>query len=260
MWKYDGWDSAVKLGIVTPHADIGPEAEFQAMLSALPVTVHGARVDFSAMHPGGKIDEKIAVDPVLDFIRPEVFDRIVGSLSCSPLDAIGLAFTSSSFKIGAERERELLERLKAVSHGIRLETTGTAAVSAIRALNLKRIAVMAPSWFDAQLCQEGQAYFISQDVDVISTTASGPLGGPLRITAETTAEAMTRLVEDTGAEAVFIAGNGQRAIGAIDAIERSLGVTVLTANQVLLWSSLAGSGLRRQISGYGRLFPEAGEG
>jgi len=256
MWKYDGWDSDFKLGIVTPHADIGPEAETQAMLSGLPATVHGARVEFSPMHPGGTIDEQIAHDPVLRFIDPDVIDRTVESLSSSPLDAIGLAFTSSSFKIGPEREQELLQRLTAVSHGIKLKTTGTAATSAIRYLGLERIAVMAPSWFDERLCHEGEAYFAHQGVDVISVTPSGPVGGPLAITAAAMAQAVKKLVADTAADAVFIAGNGQRAIGAIDHIERDLKITMLTANQLLLWASLEGTDLQNRISGYGKLFTD----
>ncbi len=254
MWKYDGWESDFKLGILTPHADVGPEAEAQAMLSGLRATVHGARVDFSPMHPGGTIDEKIAHDPVMRFIHPEVIDRTVESLSHSPLDAIGLAFTSSSFKIGAEREQELLARLATVSHGIKLETTGTAATAAIRHLDLSSIAIMAPSWFDDQLCRDGAAYFADQGIDVISATPSGPAGGPRSITAGATADAVKEIVDTTGAQAVFIAGNGQRAIGAIDHLERHLGITVLTANQVLLWASLGGTDLRDKVSGYGRLF------
>lgn len=254
MWRNDGWDAEFKLGIVTPHADIGPEAETQAMLAGLSATVHGARVDFSPMHPGGTIDEKIAHDPVLQFVDPAIIDRTVTSLSSSPLDAIGLAFTSSSFKIGAEREQELLQRQEKVSHGIHLETTGTAATAAIRHLGLTRIAVMAPSWFDEQLCREGQSYFTDQGIDIVSATPSGPLGGPLAINAAATAAAVTRLIDQTNAEAVFIAGNGQRAIGAIDYLEKQLGVTVLTANQVLLWACLAGAQLQHAVSGYGRLF------
>lgn len=254
MWNNDGWDAEWKLGIVTPHADIGPEAETQAMLAGLSATVHGARVDFSPMHPGGTIDEKIAHDPVLRFIDPAIIDRTVSSLSSSPLDAIGLAFTSSSFKIGAERERELLQRLEKASHGIRLQTTGTAATTAIRRLGLQRIAVMAPSWFDEQLCQEGFSYFADQGIDTVSVTPSGPVGGPLAITAAAMAETVTRLIDQTGAEAVFIAGNGQRAIGAIEHLEEQLGITVLTANQVLLWACLAGTPLQQAVSGYGKLF------
>ncbi len=197
MWKYDGWSSEFKYGLVSPHADIGPEAETQAMLAHLPATVHGARVGFSPMHPGGTIDEKIAHDPVLEFTDPHVIDRCVDSLSSSPLDAIGLAFTSSSFKMGPAGEQELLARLATVSHGIRLQTTCSAATSAFRHLELERIAVIAPSWFDDQLCGEGEAYLRDNDIDVVSVTASGPEGGPLAITPQATADAVTKIVERT---------------------------------------------------------------
>jgi maleate isomerase len=253
-WRPDGWDAEVKLGLVAPHADIGPEAEAQAMLAGHSVTVHGARVHFSPMHPGGHIDDKIAHDPVLGFVDPHVLDPTVENLSSAPLNAIGLAFTSSSFKVGVDGEKSLLARLATVSHEIPLVTTGTATVAAIRALQLDRIAVMAPSWFDDDLCGAGAAYFAEQGVDVVSVTPSGPSGGPLAITPETMAEAIRKLALRTRARAVFVAGNGQRAIGAIDHVEEDLGITVLTANQVLVWACLEGSEIRERIKGYGKLF------
>ena len=56
MWNDDGWDNRLRLGIITPHADICPEVEMQAMAAQLSITYHSARVDFSPMHPGGLID------------------------------------------------------------------------------------------------------------------------------------------------------------------------------------------------------------
>ncbi len=167
-------------------------------------------------------------------------------------DAVGVQLVSDV----EPDELMKLARLTTVSYGIRLETTGTAATAAIRHLGLTAIAVMAPSWFDDQLCREGAAYFVDQGIDVISATPSGPLGGPRAITAEATARAVKELVDTTGAQAVFIAGNGQRAIGAIDHLERYFGITVLTANQVLLWATLAGTNLQNKVTGYGRLFTE----
>lgn len=254
MWKFDGWEAPFRVGVVTPHADVGPEAEFQAMLVDSRATVHGARVNFSPMHPGGTIDDKIRHDPVLQFVSPNVIDPTVEALSCAPLDAIGLAFTSSSFKMGTQREQELLARLGAQSHGISLHTTASASVAAMRHLQIESVAVMAPTWFDDELCDAGTSYFRDQGINVLSTTPSGPPGGPLSITPESTFEAVRLVVESTRAKAVLIAGNGQRAIGAVDRIERELDVVALTANQVLLWACLDGSEIRGRIHGYGRLF------
>src|ERR1035438_6178561 len=55
------------------------------------------------------------------------------------------------------------------------------------------------------------------------------------------------------AEAVFIAGNGFRSIGAIQVLEEDLSRPVLTANQVAFWLALRFSGARIPIAGYGRI-------
>jgi maleate isomerase len=56
------------------------------------------------------------------------------------------------------------------------------------------------------------------------------------------------------AEAVFIGGNGVRAVGAVGALEEDLGRPVLSANQVAFWLALRLAGARVPVGGYGRLF------
>ena len=57
-----------------------------------------------------------------------------------------------------------------------------------------------------------------------------------------------------GADAVYIGGNGLRAVGVIQALETELGRPVLTANQVLFWNLLRLAGTRVPVENYGRLF------
>jgi maleate isomerase len=54
--------------------------------------------------------------------------------------------------------------------------------------------------------------------------------------------------------AVFIGGNGLRAIGTIQALEHNVGKPVLTANQVCLWKALRIVGSASMPTQYGRLF------
>jgi maleate isomerase len=58
------------------------------------------------------------------------------------------------------------------------------------------------------------------------------------------------------ADAVFIGGNGLRAIGVIQALEDALGRPVLTANQVLFWQALRVLGVTSTVTQYGRIFRE----
>jgi maleate isomerase len=55
-------------------------------------------------------------------------------------------------------------------------------------------------------------------------------------------------------DAVYIGGNGLRAVGVIEALEEDLHIPVLTANQVLLWHLLRLAGTHAPVAGYGRLF------
>jgi maleate isomerase len=64
----------------------------------------------------------------------------------------------------------------------------------------------------------------------------------------------TRAHVPKNADAVFIGGNGFRAVGAIEALEEDLGRPVLTANQVILWHALRLAGANARVSGYGRIF------
>ena len=51
------------------------------------------------------------------------------------------------------------------------------------------------------------------------------------------------------AEAVFIGGNGLRAVGVIKALEEALNRPVLTANQVAFWQALVLMGIGRTDRG-----------
>jgi maleate isomerase len=66
-------------------------------------------------------------------------------------------------------------------------------------------------------------------------------------------EWIRRNTPDT-AEAVYVGGNGLRAVGIIQDLEEELQRPVLTANQVLFWNLLRLAGARVTVTNYGRLF------
>ncbi|MFC8527683.1 maleate cis-trans isomerase [Nocardia sp. NPDC057227] len=253
-WKPDGWDARTRIGIVVPHADVGPEAELRAIAPPT-VSVHGARLYFSAMRAGGVMDPTIPHRPVESFTEPPYLDETVESLAASPLDVIALGFTSSAYKHGADGERALLDRLSEPARGIPVVTTCLAAERALRTLGAETLALVNPPWFDSALDELGARYFRDVGFDVVHHGPAGLRSGQEFITPESLYDWIAKV--GTGADAVFVAGNGQRAVGVIDALERDLGIFVLTANQVLAWDALATAGEREPVVGYGALFGKA---
>lgn len=253
VWRPDGWDATARIGVLTPHADIGPESELAAM--APPgVAIHAARVPFGAMAAGGAMASTIPLAPIRAFSEPPHLDDAAELLAAAPLDVIAYAFTSSAYVIGTEGEQAMIARLRARVGAIPVVATCAATVDALTVLGIARLALIDPPWFDVQLNSLGRSYYEGCGFDVAYAAPCGLRSDQLAITPAALHDWVLAHVPDT-AEVVVIGGNGFRAIGAITALEHDLDRPVLTANQVLLWAALRAAGADPgSVSAYGRLF------
>jgi maleate isomerase len=131
--------------------------------------------------------------------------------------------------------------------------TGNSAVRALRALRVGRVALVHPPWFDAELNDLGADYFRAAGFEVVWSKLAGVSQDPRRVESAAVHEWTVRNVTED-IDAVFIGGNGFRAVGAIARLEDALQRPVLTSNQVLLWSVLVQTGAVLKVRGYGCLF------
>jgi maleate isomerase len=254
QWKRDGWEVSVRIGVLTPHADVGPESELQAM--APPgVAIHATRVAFGAMAVGGAMDPTIPLAPVRAFAEPPHVDNAAELLAAAPLDAIAYGFTSSAYVIGVEGEAEMMARLERRTRGIPVVATCRAAVEGLRVLGARRIVLIDPPWFDTELNALGRRYYESAGFEVVYSEPCGLASDQTKITPSDLHAWVSEHVSTTDAEAIVIGGNGFRAVGAIAALEEDLGRFVVTANQTLLWAALrVADADPGSVSDYGRLF------
>jgi maleate isomerase len=175
-------------------------------------------------------------------------------LSAAPLDAIAYGFTSSGYAIGAKGEQEMIARLERRTGGIPVVAPCAAAVEALGVLGARRIALVDPPWFDAELNGLGRRYYQLAGFEVVY---SAPCGLPSDQTKITPSDLHAWVSEHipAQAEAVVIGGNGFRAVGVIAALEEDLDRPVVTANQALLWAAMRAAGAAPgAVSDYGRLF------
>lgn len=254
MWQPDGWGQT-RIGVLTPHADVGPESELNA-LAPDGISIHSARIPFGAYRPGGTMDQTLSADPVRAIADPPAVDDAAEMLAMAPLHAIIFGFTSSSYLRGAAEDEMLKSRLEARTRGIPVIITCAAAVAAMAALFVKRIALINPPWFSDEIDQQGAGYFRGQGIEVVY---SGPAGLPSdqQIIRPEAVFDWVRTHTPERAEAVFIGGNGFRTIGVIKALEETLGRPVLTANQVAFWQALMLAKAKVSIVNYGRIFAVA---
>jgi maleate isomerase len=252
-WMPDGWDARVRIGVLTPHADVGPESEMNAMAPPT-VGIHAERVPFGAMAAGGGMDPTIPLAPVRAFADPPHVDNAAELLAAAPIDVIAFGFTSSAYVIGAEAEGAMIARLEQRTRGIPVVATCAAVLTALQVLDCHRIALIDPPWFNAELSELGRRYYQAAGLEVVYAAPCDLPSNQRAITPEQLhAWAVSHM--PARAEALVIGGNGFRAVGVISALEADLQRPVLTANQVLFWAALRAVGAdTREVTGYGRIF------
>ena len=242
-WQPDGAGSRARIGVLTPDFDPVPESEMWAM-APQGVSIHAARV--SRNREGARA-----------FADPPHVDNAAEQLTGLTPQAIVYAYTSSSYALGAEADDLLRARLEKRTRGIPVVLTCPAATEALRTLGARRVAVINPPWFTEEVNAKGMDYFRSRGFEVVLCARITPA----RLFTEVLPSEVYEWVRTNvprQAEAVFIGGNGLRAVGVIHALEESLRRPILTANQVALWAALRVAGVTSKISRYGRVFTKSG--
>lgn len=239
------------VGVVTPHAAAGPELELPAMTSGRVATVV-----FRTGSPSGASRAPLGAVPSAHVglrasTEPAEIDRAAVSLRGRTLAAVAHASTTAGYVIGHRDEAAAVERLSQ-RFGVPAVASCAAAAAALRTNRVGRVQLVHPLWFDDTFDELGAAYFRGQGFDAVVTKAVGLPGDPARVEPEDVVDWVEHHVADR-AEAVFLAGNGFRAAGAVAELERRTGRLVLEANQVLLWAILAATGAGWDVTGHGRL-------
>lgn len=239
-WQPDGAGVLARVGVLTPDFDPVPESEMSAMAPA-GISIHGSRVFRDRNETPAAFAEAHHVDAAADRfaeLRPH---------------AVVLAYTGSSYALGADADAPTQARLQEHTRGIPVVLTCQAATDALQAFGAKRIALIHPPWFSQEVSDQGTAYFSSRGFQVVRCTRVLPV----RSFTEVRPAEVFEWVRDNvprEADAVFVGGNGMRAVGAIRELEAVLRRPVLTANQVSFWAALRIAKVHVNIRNYGRIF------
>lgn len=237
-WQPDGVGARARLGVLTPDFDPVPETEIAAIAPA-GVSVHASRVFWNRQ--------------ARSFADPPHVDTAVERLAELAPQMILFGFSSSSYFLTRSEEDALRARLGQHVQRSTIVLTTLAAAAALRALKVRRVAVMHPPWFSSETNAAGEAYYRSHGLDVVACAQMTPARTFREVAPAEVFERASAFVPPS-AEALLISGNGLRAVGMIAHLEAVLNRPVLTANQVLAWAALSRLGLAGEVTQYGRVF------
>jgi maleate isomerase/arylmalonate decarboxylase len=237
-----GWRA--RLGLIVPPTNTANEAEWQRVLPD-GITVHATRMPLHAQSDRPIADDdELAVD----------LRRAAGDVAQAGVAAIAYGCTAGSMTLPLDR----LPQIMADATGIPSVTTAGAVVEALRALDVRKIALAAP-YHDPMV--EHEAAFLRLLGFRITATrglgigASGPADFVrLRTVSPSHVYALARATVVPGTDALFLACTDLATLAVVDVLEADLGIPVVTSNQATLWATLRAARVRARIAGWGRLF------
>lgn len=238
-----------------PYFDVGPGKYRIGMI--ILSNDYATERDFVNMRPSDDIAYFVARIPIASDITPESLAQTESELGKAAalilpggrLDAIAYSCTSAAVVLGHERVEQAIH---AGRPGIPCVTPISAAMSALRVLDIKKIAVLTP-YIDS-INQQVVKAFVGQGLEV-RRFHSFKLISDLDMANLSPRSIMQGAVEVSGedTDAVFISCTAIRAVEVVDAIEQKIGKPVITSIQAMFWQCLRTVGYKGPVRGYGRL-------
>ena len=166
------------------------------------------------------------------------------------IDCVVYACTSGTIAAGYENIKNKVKISKPTAS---LTTPSTAAIKALKKLNVKNLAVFTP--YSKKLNDEVIQYIEDEGFNVTSNSYFGiesdvDIG---KVDQNYLYDVLSKIDVDR-ADALFISCTALPALSIIEKLEKKLNRIVLSSNQALIWDTLQEIGNKEPIEGFGKLF------
>tara|TARA_B100000029_G_scaffold423871_1_gene431295 strand:+ start:502 stop:1248 length:747 start_codon:yes stop_codon:yes gene_type:complete len=229
-----------KVGLIALATDFMIERDFISITKGMNIDFFVNRIHcYSPLSSENLIKMSNAVTEVSKDILPD-----------EKLDCIVYACTSGTIAAGYD---SIKKKIKLAKPDAEVTTPSTAAINALKKMNINRIAIFTP--YTKKLNDEVVDYFKKESFFVTSNSYFDISNDSdiAKIDENYLYEILLKM--DLGdAEALFISCTNLPALSIIDKLEKKLNKVVLSSNQVLIWNTLRCIGKNNSIPGFGKLF------
>ena len=166
------------------------------------------------------------------------------------IDCVVYGCTSGTIAAGY---KSIEKKIKLAKPEAKVTTPSTAAISALKKLNIKKVSIFTPYLKD--LNDEVVEFFKKENFVVTSNSYFGiesdiDIG---KVDQDYLYEVLSK-IELNDAEALFISCTALPALSIIEKLEKKLNKIVLSSNQALIWDTLEKIGKSDSVKGFGKLF------
>ena len=166
------------------------------------------------------------------------------------IDCVVYGCTSGTIAAGYN---SIEKKIKLAKPEAKITTPSTAAISALKKLNIKKVSIFTP--YLKNLNDEVVEFFKKENFVVTSNSYFGiesdiDIG---KVDQDYLYEVLSK-IELNDAEALFISCTALPALSIIEKLEKKLNKIVLSSNQALIWDTLEKIGKSDSVKGFGKLF------
>ena len=166
------------------------------------------------------------------------------------LDCVVYGCTSGTIAVGHE---SIEKKVKASKPKASVTTPSTAAITALKKMNINRICLFTP--YSKKLNDEVLEYFKSEGFDITSNAyfdikSDNEIG---KVDKNYLYEVLSN-IELNNADGLFVSCTALPVLPIIDKLEKKLNTPVLSSNQVLIWDTLVKINKNNSVEGFGKLF------
>ena len=166
------------------------------------------------------------------------------------IDCVVYGCTSGTIAAG---HSSIEEKVKLAKPEAKVTTPSTAAIKALKKLNIKNISIFTP--YSKRLNDEVVDYFKKENFNITSNSyfdieSDFDIG---KVDQNYLYEVLSK-VDLNGADALFVSCTALPVLSIIDKLEKKLNKVVLSSNQALIWDTLENIGKNNSMQGFGKLF------
>ena len=165
------------------------------------------------------------------------------------IDCVVYCCTSGTIAAGYE---SIEKKVKAAKPMAEVTTPSTAAIKALKKLNISKISLFTP--YSKKLNDEVLEYFKNEGFEVTSNSyfdieADYDIG---KVDQNYLFNVLSE-IDLNGAEALFVSCTALPVLSVISELEKKINKVVLSSNQTLIWDTIRSAGYNNSIMGYGKL-------
>jgi maleate isomerase len=231
-----------RIGLITLASDFRIEKDFNNVIYGKEIDLYSNRIH--CYNPLTNETLKKMADDITD-VTKEILPE-------QKLDCVAYGCTSGTIAAGYS---SIYEKVNLAKPNTKVTTPITAAIKALKKLNINKISVFTP--YTDEINQSVAEYFKKENIKVVSLSyfdiASDLDIG--KVDPDYLFEILSK-IDLSESDALFVSCTALPVLSLIDKLEKKLGKIVLSSNQTLIWDTLKQINYNKNIDGFGQLFKD----